>query len=118
MQFDYLDTNHDGNVDVSEFMEFCMAIPTLPWKAEKTRQLEKSESTDTIVDAARNIERRKSVGKTIPIGEKLYEGRKFFWRTQEVTVTAMMQYIHIRTPLHIDDVRTLISVFMKMRSMV
>ncbi len=68
VQFDYLDTNHDGNVDISEFMEFCMAIPTLPWKAEKTRQLGKSESTDTIVDAARNIERRKSIGKTIQIG--------------------------------------------------
>ncbi len=128
VQFDYLDTNHDGNIDISEFMELCMAIPTLPWKAEKARQLGKNESTDTIVDAARNIERRKSIGKTIPIGEKLYEGKKFFWRTQEASMSYTCVCVCVCIYSSTDDgeitrvfiftgIRMSISIFMKMRIM-
>jgi Ca2+-binding EF-hand superfamily protein len=65
------DSNGNGVIDLSEFVEWCMAIPTLAWKAEKARQLGNCDSTDNLAEAARNIERRRSLSKAIPIGKKV-----------------------------------------------
>jgi hypothetical protein len=67
------DTNRNGVIELSEFMEFCMAIPSLPWKAEKARRLSTgtSDDNDSLAEAARNSGRRRSQYKAIALGDKV-----------------------------------------------
>ncbi|CAM9179114.1 unnamed protein product [Chrysoparadoxa australica] len=81
---EHFDSNNNGLIELSEFMEFCMDIPCIPWKAEKARRLRHCDSSDSLAEAARTIERRRTSSvRSISKGDMLHKGSKFFWRSKE-----------------------------------
>ncbi|KAG5176992.1 hypothetical protein JKP88DRAFT_265274 [Tribonema minus] len=79
----HFDANRNGRIELSEFMEFCMAIPSLAWKAERARRMSAVDGPEALTEAARNSERRRSTCKAVDLGEKIHDRKMFFWRSQQ-----------------------------------
>eukprot|EP00611_Tribonema_gayanum_P008108 TRINITY_DN17570_c0_g1_i1.p1 TRINITY_DN17570_c0_g1~~TRINITY_DN17570_c0_g1_i1.p1 ORF type:complete len:503 (-),score=199.45 TRINITY_DN17570_c0_g1_i1:72-1505(-) len=79
----HFDANRNGRIELSEFMEFCMAIPSLAWKAERARRMSAVDGPEALAEAARNSERRRSTCKAVDLGEKIHDRKMFFWRSQQ-----------------------------------
>lgn len=82
------DTKKTGNVEIPAFIDFCLSIRSLPWKAEKARRNSlrdgSGHGSQAELTTVPQMERRKSnTVKNIILGNKLYEGKKFFWRSKQ-----------------------------------
>lgn len=76
------DHNNDGKISIDEFKHYCYNIPSIPWKAEKSRLERSGELKKLRAQLSRRftIEPTK-VDDDHTCGNEVHKTSKFFWKT-------------------------------------
>lgn len=75
------DHNQDGLISIDEFKHYCYEIPTLPWKAERTRLEKSGELRKLRAQLSRRFTLSDKGNDENSCGDEVYQTTKFFWKT-------------------------------------